>query len=355
MSHLYRRGDYWYIKYYEDGRPRYRSLGTKSLKRARAIQHQIDTKLDMGIMPLPAKGKDPETDDFWQAYLCWANDHKRPNTIATETIFWNQLLAHTKIRKLGDLTPAKIESFKRKRLQEDGLSKRSINNALKHLHAIYNYAHKLGLYDGRNPFAEADRYALPKSPPKRLKADEIPALLQIAQQDGRDAHLIFALGILAGLRKSEIVNARWEWFDFDSKLITIQSGHGFVIKDKDARTIPLNQELAAILRLYREETGYVIKPGQTKEGDYRYRYNFEKLFRRVKKNAGLPWLTPNTLRHTFGSVLADKGVSIYKIMKWMGHADIRTTQVYAHLQEYDEDINRMSLSLTEDFTGNSSS
>ncbi len=45
MSHLYKwkGGDTWYIKYYEGGRPRYRSLKTRSKKRAQAMQREIDT------------------------------------------------------------------------------------------------------------------------------------------------------------------------------------------------------------------------------------------------------------------------------------------------------------------------
>jgi len=351
MSHLYRRGEYWYIKYYQNRRPRYRSLGTKNHKHARAIQHQIDSRLDAGVLGIPEKGKDTDVSVFWQAYLNWARDHKRPNTISTESIFWEQLVRYTKIRTLGELTPAKVEALKRKRLK-DGVSKRSVNNALKHLQAIYNHAAKLGLFDGANPFLKVERYALSKVPPKHLKSDEIGLLLQTAQDDSRDAHLIFALGIFAGMRKSEIVNARWEWFDFELKLVTVQSGEEFVIKDKDARTIPLHDRLATILQAYREDSGYLIRPSQTKHGGYRYRYDFNKLFKRVRKRAGLPWLTPHVLRHTFGSVLAESGVSIYKIMKWMGHADIRTTQAYAHLQEYDDDINRLSASFSDETSSN---
>ena len=58
------------------------------------------------------------------------------------------------------------------------------------------------------------------------------------------------------------------------------------------------------------------------------------------KAAGVEWCTPHSLRHTFASQLAIKGVSLYKISKWLGHADFKTTQIYAHLQAHDEDINR---------------
>jgi integrase len=50
------------------------------------------------------------------------------------------------------------------------------------------------------------------------------------------------------------------------------------------------------------------------------------------------------LRHTFARRLAQQGVSLYKIAAWLGHRDIRTTQVYAHLQAaYDPEIERAGL------------
>jgi site-specific recombinase XerD len=37
------------------------------------------------------------------------------------------------------------------------------------------------------------------------------------------------------------------------------------------------------------------------------------------------------LRHSFASLLVNKGVSIYVVQSLLGHAQLRTTQRYAHL------------------------
>jgi len=333
ISHIYKRGkrDIYYLKYYQDGQVHYKSLRTTSKKRALAIQREIDRRLDAGIIAIPEKGEDADVETFWRKYLQWASDHKAPNTVALEKTFWTQFVGATRIRKLSDATPAKIEAFKRKRLQ-DGISMRSVNNALKHLQAIYGHAEKLGLYAGPNPFKNVERYTIRTGVPKYLKPEEIVRLLQAAQEDSDEALLIFSLGIYSGMRKAEIDHARREWFDFGAKLITLQSGHGFILKDKDARTIPLSDDLATILEPHRQESGYVVKPDKL-PGKYRYRYDIRALFQRVIDRAGLAWVTPHVLRHTFGSRLAEQGVSIYKIQKWMGYSDVRTTQIYAHLQD----------------------
>ena len=42
---------------------------------------------------------------------------------------------------------------------------------------------------------------------------------------------------------------------------------------------------------------------------------------------------PHTLRHPHASRLVQLGMSIYEVQKILGHADIRTTMRYAHLEE----------------------
>ena len=48
------------------------------------------------------------------------------------------------------------------------------------------------------------------------------------------------------------------------------------------------------------------------------------------------------MRHTFASLYAQAGVSLYKIGSWMGHSSSEVTEIYAHLAEYDADINKGS-------------
>ena len=65
----------------------------------------------------------------------------------------------------------------------------------------------------------------------------------------------------------------------------------------------------------------------------------------TRKQAGVENLTrPHTLHHTFASHLVMQGVDLPTVMKLMGHADIQTTMIYAHLapDHLAEAVNRLT-------------
>ena len=49
------------------------------------------------------------------------------------------------------------------------------------------------------------------------------------------------------------------------------------------------------------------------------------------EKAEIEGATVHTLRHTFASHLVMQGVDLYTVSKLLGHSEIQTTQIYAHL------------------------
>ena len=39
----------------------------------------------------------------------------------------------------------------------------------------------------------------------------------------------------------------------------------------------------------------------------------------------------HSLRHTFATAKAEKGVSPFQLQQWLGHANLNTTQIYVHM------------------------
>ena len=75
---------------------------------------------------------------------------------------------------------------------------------------------------------------------------------------------------------------------------------------------------------------FMLRP-DVKPGKSIYRYDFGRPFQRHAAACGLGWVTPHVMRHTFASLLASAGTSIYLIAEWMGD-DVKTVQKnYARL------------------------
>jgi len=53
-------------------------------------------------------------------------------------------------------------------------------------------------------------------------------------------------------------------------------------------------------------------------------------FQRACREAGVRVITFHDLRHTFATRLAASGEPLRVIQEFLGHADIKTTQIYAH-------------------------
>lgn len=215
---------------------------------------------------------------------------------------------------------AQAEAFKTQLLHQGmrkssgiGLDKVSINNALKTLKSIWNHAKKLELYTGDNPFDGIEPFKLPQRADKGyLESSQINALLTAAERyakekyvrqvEARNVRIAIALMALAGLRKRETCFSRWEWIDWEKKVLVVSSHSEFTTKNKRSRLISMHRELIDILHPHDKQEGYILDQLRADGGSSRYRADFRKSFNRVCEIAGVE-ATPHDLRHSFASTL----------------------------------------------------
>ena len=163
----------------------------------------------------------------------------------------------------------------------------------------------------------------------------------IAKCKREDLRFTLFCGFHAGLRKAEIIEARPNWFDLKSGLVHVRKTETFRPKDRDERTIPMTKAFRAFLKKYRNRSPFMLHP-EIPHGKSRYRWDFRRPWNDFMKAQGTEWVTPHVMRHTFASLLASKGKSIYKISIWLGD-DVRVVQKhYAKLLPRDEDIEAAS-------------
>lgn len=178
--------------------------------------------------------------------------------------------------------------------------------------------------------------------PRYLTEAELTETLRLAEGLGMWPEV--CLAVSTGLRLSELIRLQWDDVDFDRRCLTVQKS-----KSHRPRVVPLaGPAVEALKRQLRKAEGFqwVFPARQTWPAGFRYvdrpraanwwRRAFKPIQRTVPKfrevpgsSTGRAW---HLLRHTFASRLAQKGVSLYKIGRWMGHSDVRTTEIYSHLQ-----------------------
>jgi integrase len=65
-------------------------------------------------------------------------------------------------------------------------------------------------------------------------------------------------------------------------------------------------------------------------GTHLDRTKVTRRFQEACADAHVTVITFHELRHTFATRMAARGVPLRKLQEWLGHADIKTTQIYMH-------------------------
>jgi len=164
-----------------------------------------------------------------------------------------------------------------------------------------------------------------------LDPEQLDALAKEPQ-----VHAMVAVYIYAGLRREELLWLTREDVDLDSGRHGIihvrekeRGGRDWCSKTRINRIVPISRALWKILETYWPWAGgpwlFPSPCGLWWDPD-----NFSRRLRRLNQSAELPW-TCLDFRHTFGSHLAMKGESLYKISKLMGNSPEICRRHYAHL------------------------
>lgn len=153
-----------------------------------------------------------------------------------------------------------------------------------------------------------------------------PELVEkLLRECGReDLKFVLFCGFHAGLRAIEIVEAVPWWFDLQRRQLHLRKTPTCRFKDREERSVPLTAQFSAFLDGYGLREPFMLHPDKA-HAKNRYRWDFGRPFREYMKQQDCPWVTPHIMRHTFASLLASAGESIYRIAVWLGD-DVRVVQ-----------------------------
>jgi integrase len=152
--------------------------------------------------------------------------------------------------------------------------------------------------------------------------------------------LILAAAV-TGLRQSELLGIRWRDIDLTAHRVRVRNAFVRGEHSKEGksdlstrRSVPMADWLARELRAWRARTPFdqdddlvFAHPELGKPLD---RSKITRRFKAACREAGVREIRFHDLRHTFATSLAASGAPLRAIQEFLGHADLKTTQIYAH-------------------------
>ncbi|MGN0108241.1 MAG: tyrosine-type recombinase/integrase [Hominilimicola sp.] len=241
-----------------------------------------------------------------------------------------------------------IKSVEAKNLQAN-----TINNVLRHMRAMFNYAFAERVIN-RNPMLplklERDR----KSIRRELTSDEINLLLTAAIRTDYNYYLMLCTLLYTGIRAGELCALKWNDFSEDFSSMRIDESFTDLKYENDTKTasgervIPLNEYLQQEYRnrfynlsdAERKDLNQLVyvnrchRPYTSNNISLRLNY----LKRYIRENMHMEIddkITPHYFRHTFATSGILNGVSLKDMQELLGHANTKTLlECYTHTNDF---------------------
>jgi site-specific recombinase XerD len=158
--------------------------------------------------------------------------------------------------------------------------------------------------------------------PVVLNRGEIQSL--IAATNNLKHRTLLSLAYAAGLRVSEIVNLRVKDIDIAEMTLTVRQGKG-----KRDRISVLAESLIPDLRILTEGKKLNDFVFASERGGHITTATAQKVFYACLQKAGIAkGASFHSLRHSFATHLLENGTDVRYVQELLGHANIRTTQIY---------------------------
>jgi len=351
MGSIYKRGKNWYLNIRVKGRRIRKKIGSSKKIAELALK---DAEVKVARDQFGFSKDDIAIDTFFERFLDYSRVNHQPRTTSRYRAVINHfqafLTAYPNVTFLSEVTTEVIDRYKVYRkdawvnpngqpVESDenvnghtrkGARAHTINFEVGVLRTAFYQAVNWGHLQ-ENPTKGVKKLKVNDSkPPRFLTEEEYKKLLEACPPDLYPIYFTF---LNTGMRKAELENLEWDDIDFDRRKIRIRRKADWQPKTGE-REIPVSDSLHDLLVTLKQKNDKTLKSSyvfcHTDGGKLKTKVR-EKLIQ-IARKAEIEDLTRvHTLRHTFASHLVMKGVDLPTVMKLMGHSDIQTTMIYAHL------------------------
>ena len=162
---------------------------------------------------------------------------------------------------------------------------------------------------------------------------------------------IIRLLIFTGCRSEEIAGLKWSEIDFEHSCLRLE-------ESKTGKSVrPLGAPALSLLNQQTRFSGtdYVFPSLNGSRPGAGYYQGTKRVWKRVRELAGFKGVVLHTLRHTVGSAAVSAGESLAITGALLGHANSRSTDIYAHIADdpAKRAADRVSTTISNALSGNS--
>lgn len=324
---LSKRSNGFYYIFYENhnGKRTCKSTKTKIKKEAYKYLSKFSVHIEK-ITSLPIQ--EITLKEFTWKFLKYSETRHTWKTTLTYRTTFNFLLKYFGNKHISNISNIELHEFIQQRV--NSVSLHAGRKDLINVKACFNWGITMNLLKN-NPAEGLKRIKVPERQPLFFSHEQFDKLLTVIDNPQIKAIVIIAAN--TGMRQMEIITLRWSQLNLSEGYLVLNN-QNHITKSKKVRTIPLNKNCITVFQNISSSSSseniFHFKGLQIKQ-DYLVK-NFMRYLKKAELNSKLNF---HSLRHTFASWLVQRGVSIYQVSKLLGHADIKTTEIYSHLRTED--------------------
>lgn len=321
------------VSYRIHGRKRMAVLGNygaRTLDQARDRARRFFVEVREGRDPLAEKQKVAQGQTFGDLIEAYMERHARPHKKTWEADagrFERHIPPGWRGRKVPSVSREEIAALHHR---IGATRPYEANRTLDLLRKAFGLARVWGFLDHAAPNPAEGIQKFKEVKRKRwVTPDELPRLAKaIDEEPSIYSRAALWLYLLTGLRKRELLSARWDDVDWNRGQLRLP-----ITKSGEEQSVVLSGPVLAILQSIPKEEGnpFVFPTGKPKQKPNHHLVNIEKPWRRVRKSAGVEDVRLHDLRRTVGSWMSQAGVDLNLIRDALRHSNIGTTLIYARL------------------------
>lgn len=242
--------------------------------------------------------------------------------LSERTLVWHRDSINKLIKLYGDIDARNIKDVEVKRffMTLNRLSKTTQRRRVETLRACWDWGVSEGLVSN-NPWTKLPKVKPEKPNPQPFNKEEINKILITIQQKYPDLLPLIKFMLGTGCRIGEALGLQACDISRDFKRVTIARqltrGEIKLPKCNQKREIYISENTANLLKELKPATDFMFHDGSWTDDFILNRW------RRVLKEADIPYRSPYSCRHTFISHCLEMGMNPVKIAKITGH-DVKT-------------------------------